>query len=52
MQLALALPEPPAPLQKPAVATDPQARRTAHDILVRILAQAVEAAKPEEPGHE
>jgi len=52
MQLALALPEPPAPPQKPAVAIDAQTRPAAHDILVRILAQAVEAAKPKEAGHE
>jgi hypothetical protein len=48
MQLVLALPEPPTPPQKPVVAIEPQARRTAHNILVRILAQAVEAAKPKE----
>jgi hypothetical protein len=50
MQLTLALPEPPPP--PPAVAIDPQACRMAQEILVRILAQAAGAAKPEEPGHE
>lgn len=52
MQLALALPKPLAPPQKPTVAIEPQARRTAHGILVRILAQAVEAAKPKEARDE
>jgi hypothetical protein len=52
MQLALALPEPPPPPPAPAVAIDPQACRTAQEILVRILAQAAGTAKPEEPGHE
>lgn len=52
MQLALPLPEPPAPLQKPAVSIEPQARQTAQDILVRILAQATDTAKPKEVSHE
>jgi len=52
MQLVLALPEPPTPPQKPVVAIEPQARRTAHNILARILAQAVDAANPKEAGHE
>lgn len=51
MQLALALPEPPAP-PKPTVAIEPQTSRTAHGILVRILAQTVEAAKPKEASDE
>jgi len=52
MQLALALPEPPPPPPAPMVAIDTQARRTAQEILVRILAQAAGAAKPEEHGDE
>jgi hypothetical protein len=52
MQLALALPEPAPPPPAPAVAIDPQACRTAQEILVRILAQAAGAAKPEESAHE
>lgn len=52
MQLALALPEPPPPPQTPTVAIDVQARRTAYEILARILAQAVEAPKPTEAGNE
>jgi len=52
MQLALALPEPPAQPPVPAVVIDPQACRTALEVLVRILAQAAGTAKPEEPGHE
>jgi hypothetical protein len=52
MQLALPLPEPPAPPQKPAVSIEPQAHQTAHDILVRILAQAADTAKPREDDHE
>jgi hypothetical protein len=52
MQLALALPEPPAQPPVPAVAIDPQTCRTAQEILVRILAQAAETAKPQEHGHE
>ncbi len=52
MQLALALPELPPPPPAPAVAIDTEACRTAHKILVRILAQAAGAAKPEEPGNE
>ena len=50
MQLALALPEPPPP--PPAAAIDLQACQMAQEILVRILAQAAGAPKPEEHGHE
>jgi hypothetical protein len=52
MQLALAFPEPPPPPQTTTIEIDVQARRTAYEILARILAQAVEAAKPMEVSDE
>ncbi len=52
MQLTLALPEPSPPQPVPEVEIDAQARRTAQEVLARILAQAAGAAKPEEPSNE
>jgi len=52
MQFALALLEPLPPPPAPTVSVDPQARRTAQEVLVRILAQSAGTAKPEERPHE